>query len=97
MSKAVHPGRFLKQKIDALGMSRAQVAKFSDMPRQHLYAIFDGERNITPLAAVRLAKFFGDDPRVWLEVQLEYDLECALHEVDTSRIRPFSEVLNQES
>ena len=54
-----------------------------------MYDIVDYKKSVTPRIAVRLAKFFGNDPRTWLTLQLEYDLYLALEQVDVGSIPTF--------
>lgn len=35
-------------------------------------------RDVTAQMALRLGKFFGEDPKFWLGIQMEYDLALAM-------------------
>lgn len=39
--------------------------------------IFHGKRGISADTALRLGKFFGVDPQLWMNLQAHYDLEMA--------------------
>jgi len=36
-----------------------------------------GKRPVTAEMALRLARFFGQSPQYWLNLQSRYDLDCA--------------------
>ena len=40
----------------------------------------NGRRGVTPHTALRLAKFFGTSPEVWMSLQLRWDLYHAQRE-----------------
>ena len=51
-----------------------------------------GKRSITVDTALRLARFFGVEPQMWLNLQTRYDLEAVrgdLIERIASEVRPF--------
>ena len=44
------------------------------VPYQRVNELVNGRRGITPATALRLAKFFGTSPDVWMNLQLRWDL-----------------------
>jgi len=44
-------------------------------------AIVNGKRAITVDTAIRLARYFGTSPQYWLNLQVAYDLEVAVQEI----------------
>jgi antitoxin HigA-1 len=44
--------------------------------------IVQGKRAITADTALRLARFFGTSPEVWMNLQAHYDLELARDDLD---------------
>ncbi len=74
----VHPGQVLLEDfIKPLGLSRYRVAKDIGVPTLRISQIVRGERSITADTALRLARYFGTSPGVWLRLQARYDLEVA--------------------
>jgi addiction module HigA family antidote len=44
------------------------------VPYQRVNELVNGRRGITPSTALRLAKFFGTTPDLWMNLQLRWDL-----------------------
>lgn len=82
-----HPGALLREDIiPAAGMSKAETARLLGISRQHLYAIMDERKPVSPANAVRLGKLFGNSPGHWLRMQAAYDEWQAIRTVDVSAI-----------
>lgn len=74
----VHPGEILREDVlPALGIPTAQVARSLGISRQQLYDIMNGKKPITAATALRLGKYLGNGPDLWLNLQARYDLELA--------------------
>lgn len=70
-----HPGRVLEREyIRPNGMNPNSVARACCVAAPRLYAICQGRHGISPEIAMRLARLFEVEPRVWLDMQAEYDL-----------------------
>jgi addiction module HigA family antidote len=68
----VHPGEILREDVlPSLGLSIVEAAEKLGVTRQTLHRIIAGEnpRPVTPEMAVRLGKFCGNGPRLWLGLQ----------------------------
>ena len=74
MRNPPHPGRGLKDDIDALGLSVAEAADALGITRQQLYNVINGKSGITPEMALRLEKGLGGTAEAWLAMQAAYDL-----------------------
>jgi len=74
MKNPPHPGRLVREEIDALGLSVAQAAQGLGVTRQQLYRVIKGECCISPEMAVRLEKGIGSSAATWLRMQMNYDL-----------------------
>ena len=73
-----HPGFILREiTFPALKVTISQAARDMSVSRQSLHKILAGERTITPEMAVRLGKFCGNGPGLWLRMQLAHDLWSA--------------------
>jgi len=70
-----HPGSVLREiTFPAMKVTISQAAREMSVSRQSLHKILAGERAITPEMAVRLGKFCGNGPGIWLRMQLAHDL-----------------------
>lgn len=73
--KPTHPGEILKEDVfPALQISISEAARQLRVTRQTLHRIMSGTNSITPEMAVRLGKFCGNGPGLWLRMQQNYDL-----------------------
>ena len=71
----VHPGELLREDVlPALGMTVSDVARELRISRQTLHRILSGTMAVSPEMAVRLGKFCGNGPGLWLRMQAAYDL-----------------------
>ena len=73
----VHPGKILKDELDARGLSINRLAIALRVPSGRLTYIVNGKRNISPDTALRLARYFGTSPAFWVNLQAHYDLAVA--------------------
>jgi len=73
----IHPGEHLREELEALDMSAAQLARQLDVPTNRITAILHGRRGITGDTALRLSHFFGTSAEYWLNLQSLYDLRLA--------------------
>ena len=72
----VHPGEILLEEfLKPLGVTQYRLAKSLSVPPRRINEIAQGKRAITADAALRLARFFGNSERFWLNLQTTYDLE----------------------
>lgn len=74
-SPPVHPGEILREDVlPALRLSVTAAARQLGIARQTLHRILAERAAVTPEMAVRLGKFCGNGPGVWLRLQQAYDL-----------------------
>lgn len=74
----IHPGEILKSEfLDELDLTAYAFSKAIGMNRSGVSDIVNGERAITAETALRFARFFGNSPQFWLNLQDEYDLRMA--------------------
>jgi antitoxin HigA-1 len=70
-----HPGELLKEDVlPALRLPVAEAARRLGVSRQTLYKIIAGTSPVTPEMAVRLGKWCGNGPGLWLRTQQAFDL-----------------------
>ena len=72
-----HPGQVLQDELDARGLSAHALALALRLPASRISQIVRGRRAITPDTALRLARYFGGSPVIWLRLQVAYDLSRA--------------------
>lgn len=71
----VHPGEVLRKDVlPELGMSVVAAARALGITRQTLHRILAGKAAVTPAMALRLGKFCGNGPDLWLRMQESFDL-----------------------
>lgn len=75
---AIHPGAHLRDDLDALGLSAAELARRLKVPTNRITGILNGQRSVTADTALRLGQFFGTGPELWLRLQQRYDLKKAV-------------------
>ena len=84
-----HPGEVLKEDyLVPLGMSARALAGQLGVPANRVSEIVRGERDITADTALRLSRYFGTDPRFWLNLQAAHDLSKAQAAHDYTAIKP---------
>ncbi len=73
--KPAHPGEILREDVlPALGINISEAARQLGVSRQTLHRILAETHSITPEMALRLGKFCGNGPGLWLSMQQRYDL-----------------------
>jgi antitoxin HigA-1 len=77
----IHPGEFLRDELEALGLSARKFAEHIHVPHNAVTGIMNGERSVTAQMAIRLGQAFGTTPRYWLNLQAIYDLKTAQAEM----------------
>jgi len=93
--KPVHPGKYLKELIDELKISQYRLAKEVGVPGMRISLLVNGKRPITAEVALRLGRYFGQNPRYWMNLQSRYDMdvaEDALAKRVTREVRPLAAV-----
>jgi addiction module HigA family antidote len=79
-----HPGEMLLEEfLKPMGLSQQQLARAIRVPYQRVNELINRRRGITPGTALRLAKFFGNSPGFWMNLQLRWDLYRAQGEEAT--------------
>lgn len=85
----VHPGEILAADVlPGLGMPVSTAAKHLGVTRQALHRVLSGRSAVSPEMALRIGKFCGNGPEVWLRMQAAHDLWHASrrHTADIERI-----------
>ena len=85
-----HPGEMLFEEfLRPMGLTQRELADGIRVPYQRVNELVNGRRGVTPHTALRLAKFLGTSPDVWMNLQLRWDLFHAAREeaVELHRIK----------
>ncbi len=74
----ITPGEILLEDyLNPLGLSQNAAARLLNVPPRRLNEIVLGKRSITLDTSMRLGRLFGQNPRFWLDIQIECDLRLA--------------------
>jgi addiction module HigA family antidote len=77
-TRLIHPGEILAEEVlTELGLSAKQLSEALGVPANRITEILRGRRGITADTALRLARWLGTSPEVWLNLQRSYDLAVA--------------------
>jgi addiction module HigA family antidote len=88
-----HPGELLREVVlPALKMTVTDAARHLGVSRQQLHTILAEKGGVSPEMALRLGKFCGNGPEIWISMQQAYDLWQASKKVgkQVNRIRTFA-------
>jgi len=77
MPMPVHPGRIIKREIKARGISGHNLALELGVPPDRISKILNAKRGITADTALRLGRYLGTGPEIWMNLQATYELEVA--------------------
>ena len=70
---AVHPGEFLQDDLDALGMTAAELARQTGRPLQEIEDIIAGQAMISGQTAIEFERVLGAPASSWLNLCTLYD------------------------
>ncbi len=74
----IHPGEILLEEfMKPMGISINRLARDIAVPPGRISAIVNGKRAITADTALRLSRYFGTSPEVWMGLQSDYELRIA--------------------
>ena len=71
----VHPGRLLQDLLSTHGISQSQLARHLSTSHAFINDICRGRRSISVEMAVKLGKTFQQNPKFWIDLQVEWDLD----------------------
>ena len=67
--RPVHPGELLREELETIGLSANALSKALDVPVNRITMILDGQQGVSADTALRLARYFGTPPQLWLNLQ----------------------------
>jgi addiction module HigA family antidote len=72
----IHPGEVLQEEfLTPMNITAYKLAKDIHIPQTRVAAILKGTRRVTADTALRLSIYFGNSPKFWLGLQIDYDVE----------------------
>lgn len=75
--RPVHPGEILHEELEEIDMSASALAAALSVPPNRITEILNGRRGITADTALRLSRYFGTTPQLWLNLQMSFELRVA--------------------
>ncbi len=70
-----HPGEMLLEEfLKPMDISQRDLADGIRVPYQRVNELINRRRGLTPATALRLAKYFGNTPGFWMNLQLRWEL-----------------------
>ena len=73
----IHPGEFLRETLEELGIAQAQFARTINVSPMRISHVVNGTRPVTAELALLFARAFNQSPQFWLNLQATYDLKNA--------------------
>lgn len=74
---AIHPGMFLSETLEELGLTQAQFAKGIGVSPMRISHVVKGSRPVTAELALLFGRAFDQSERYWMNLQADYDLKIA--------------------
>ena len=91
--KPIHPGEILREEyMIPLGLSSNALARAINVTAARVNEIARERRGISADTALRLARYFKTDVQSWLNLQANYDVQCAQDAAGRTiaRIQPYT-------
>jgi addiction module HigA family antidote len=91
---AIHPGEFLAEILNELGVSQGEFARAIGVSAMRVSHVIRGSRPVTAELALLFGRALGQSPEYWLNLQSAYDLALARDAVGPrlKRLRPLPQV-----
>ncbi len=84
----IPPGEILREEfMRPLGITVSALAREIGVPANRISQIVNGKRAFSADTALRLGKYFGMSPEIWLDLQSEYELRLA-RQTTWKRVEP---------
>lgn len=77
----IHPGRILRRELRARSLSANALSRALRVPSGRIVDILNGKRSISAETALRLGRYFHNDPQFWINLQGQYDLAVATRDL----------------
>lgn len=70
----LHPGSVISETLEILGINAFTASKAIGVSAATLTNVINGKSGVSADMALRIGKYFGNGPRIWLDLQATYDL-----------------------
>jgi len=74
MPPPIHPGEILAEELEVRGVTGTSAAQALRVPQSRISNILRGGAGITADTALRLGRWLGTGPEIWLNMQKDYEL-----------------------
>lgn len=89
--KNMTPGEMIKEDFLAdYGLTQYALAKALGIPHSRMSNIINGKASISLDTALRLARFYGNSPQFWINMQADYDMRRSDLAKIEREVKPFS-------
>jgi addiction module HigA family antidote len=89
----IHPGEILLEEfLKPMGITAYRLSKETKIDQTRISEIVRGKRSISVDTALRFAKFFGNSPEFWINLQNHHDIQEKKRKIqlELKRIKPLS-------
>jgi addiction module HigA family antidote len=89
----IHPGEILLEEfLKPMGITAYRLSKETKIDQTRISEIVRGKRSISVDTALRFAKFFGNSPEFWINLQNHYDIQEKKRKIqlELKKIKPIS-------
>ncbi len=76
--RPIHPGEILSDELEEMGLSPEELDESLSVPNGTVAAIVAQKRGIDADFALRLSHYLGAGERLWMNLQVSYDLKVAM-------------------
>lgn len=83
----IHPGVYLKELLDETGLTQSRLARDIGVPALRISHVVRGKRPVTAELALRLGRYFEQNPRYWLNLQSRYDMDAVEDAIGAQIVR----------
>ena len=80
------PGPFLAKMLEKYNLTPFRLSKDIRLSQSAVRLLVLGENRITVPVALRLAKYFKTDPKLWLTIQMDWEIAEAENDKDIAKI-----------
>jgi len=77
MLPVIHPGEILAEELEERGVTGSAAARALGIPQSRISNILRARTGITADTALRLGRWLGTGPDLWLNMQKDYELRVA--------------------